>query len=57
MMTSRKFILFVSLSAVNLSLGCNVFKSFSVFWTFVWLVVDNQYVVYVSEIFYDLMFV
>jgi len=58
MVTSRKFILlFVSPSAVNLSLGFTVFKSFSMFWTSVWLVVDNKYVVYLSEIFYDLIFV
>ena len=39
MVTSRKFIrLLVSHSTVNLSAGCIVLKSVSMFWAFVWLV-------------------
>jgi hypothetical protein len=54
MVMSRKFIwLFVSCSAVNFSFGCIVFKSSMMLWTSI----DDQYVIYISEVSYNLVFV
>ena len=45
MVMSRKFIWFPSHSAVNLSFGCIVLKSFSMFCMSEWFVVYDQYVI------------